>query len=148
MVKVNPMLGPAEQEARLIYAIPEFIAWLDTVLSNMESVLGAEDTPLEQVDALFANFAEGQPMQMGREFRQLKPGSHGIWEMRTPDIRIFGWFPQKDIFVAARGNDASFIKEHRLYAGYIGEVVRVRDGLDLNNPKFLAGARIEDVVST
>ncbi len=87
-------------------------------------------------------------MAYGQEFRRLHPGEHGIWEMRTPDIRIFGWFPHMDCFVAVFGDDASHIKDHDLYAGYRDQVVRMRDALDLDEPKYLDGAEIEDVVST
>ena len=74
---------------------------------------------------------------VGREYR----------ELRTPDLRIFGWFALKDHFVGVVANDATYVKEHDLYQGYIGEVVRFRDGLQLDDPKFIPGEEAKDVVS-
>lgn len=70
-----------------------------------------------------------------------------MWELRTPDIRVFGWFPLLDHFIGVVANDATYIKKYRLYEGYIGEVVRYRDHLDLDNPKFIQSERPQDVVS-
>lgn len=148
LTRIDPELGHAQQEERLIYGVPTFVEWLENRLPQIESVLRAPDTPLEQVDAVFADFAAGEAMAYGKEFRRLRPGEDGVWEMRTPDIRIFGWFPNKDCFVAVFGDDASRIKDHGLYAGYRDQVVRARNDLDLDEPKYLDGAEIEDVIST
>jgi hypothetical protein len=60
---------------------------------------------------------------------------------------VFGWFPIKDHFVGVAANDATYIKQHQLYAGYIGEVVRFRDQLNLDAPKFIRSEEAKDVVS-
>ena len=44
-------------------------------------------------------------------------------------------------------HDATFVKEHDLYHGLVGEVVRFRDAINLDEPEFVAGEHPNDVVS-
>ena len=103
---------------------------------------------LQVVDAM-AYFMRGEHITAGDEFSILRPahGMHGVWEMRTTDVRIFGWFPVKDIFICAEGDQAGFIKSHNLYQGYRNSTIRKRNQLDLDEPKFIPGKDIENVVS-
>ena len=129
---------------RLLYGTPDFIRWLDEGLRPMTSTLRADDTPLEQVYAMLADYVEGWPINVGRRFKTMRPSEAGVWELRTADVRIFGWFVTKDVFVAAFGNDASFIKDHDLYAGYRDQCARLRGELGL--PWIVSGKGC-DVVS-
>jgi hypothetical protein len=71
----------------------------------------------------------------------------GIWELKTADLRIFGWFNVLDHFVGAAADTTDRVKQHNLYYGYAGETARFRDGLDLDPPKFIPGADPNAVVS-
>jgi hypothetical protein len=71
----------------------------------------------------------------------------GVWELKTADVRIFGWFPGRDQYIAVRVDQAWRVKESNLYAGYKGEVVRYRDALPLAGDKFVKGVDPNDVVS-
>jgi hypothetical protein len=48
-------------------------------------------------------------------------------------------------FVIAEVNTAFKCKKHDLYPGYRDSVIRRRDALDLNEPKFITGS-YEDVL--
>ena len=61
--------------------------------------------------------------------------------------RAAGWFPLKDHFVAVAGHHTYGVNKNKHYAGFIGEVVRYRDALDLDPPKFLEGDDPNAVVS-
>ena len=130
-----------------MYASPEFKSWLEDELPVLESDWGIESTPKEQFIERHAVFAAGECLYFGNHIRPLTPVTHGVWELKTQDLRIFGWFPARDCFVAHRGQQATFIKRHNLYTGYVGDVVRFREALDLDEPKFIPGDDPRVVVS-
>jgi len=80
-------------------------------------------------------------------FKRLRPHGHDVFELKAPDVRIFGWFHERDRFIAARGASMEDVKNHDLYLGFVGEVDRARAALDLDEPKCLWGAGEDDVVS-
>jgi hypothetical protein len=114
----------------------------------MQSLWDTKDnSPQQQVDARLAGFVAGEPLAFNSEFNILRPWKHGVWELKTADVRIFGWFAKKDCFVGVVMHDATYVKAHDLYQGLVGEVVRFRDSLDLDEPKFVKGDHPNDVVS-
>ncbi len=151
---LDGILNPVEIELdshtlpwRLIFSINGFGQWLENDLANLVATYDPQLSSAQQVDDLMAAFVSGDPLVPEKMFRPLHPHQDGVWELKTPDVRIFGWFACKDNFIAARGNDATFIKRHNLYHGYIGEVVRLRNQLDLDPPKFVTGVNADDVIS-
>jgi hypothetical protein len=71
----------------------------------------------------------------------------GVWELKTADVRLFGWFHQFDCFVGVVIDLKYRVQEYKLYSGYMGEVIRFRDNLDLDEPKFIPGGEPVNVVS-
>jgi hypothetical protein len=147
LVRLRPHLGPREQEDRIIYASPAFREWLETVLPSLHSDWAIETTPLEQFIERHASFAAGECLDFGNHIRPLNPVSQGVWELKTPDLRVFGWFSAQDCFIAHQGELASLIKSRRLYSVYAEKVIRFREALDLDEPKYLPGDDPRDVVS-
>jgi hypothetical protein len=145
LVKFDPHLEVNELEWRFIYALPRFRERVENDLTTWESSWKVESTPAEQLDALFE--ISGETLTYHHQFKLLKPIRDGIWELKTPDLRLFGWFPIKDCFIGGALDLAFNVKKYGLYAGYIGEVVRLRDKLDLDEPKFVAGEDPNAVVS-
>ncbi len=81
---------------------------------------------------------------------RFKPLTHhrdGIWELKTPDLRIFGWFVKRDQFVGWAADATEKIKKHNLYHGYAREAGHFRDNLNLDPPKFVQGDKPDAVVS-
>jgi hypothetical protein len=127
LVRIEVPLEPREQETRLLYGTSPFIAWLDERLRLAEpSPLLADVTPREQLDNLFYMFVSGRSLAYSRQFRYIKAEKHAVWELKTPDFRIFGWFPLKDCFIATFGDWADKIKDHDLYRGYRIATRRIR----------------------
>lgn len=145
--KIDPGLDPGQQEFRVFYASLRLKDWIENVLPSLASLAQLEESPLEQFDALMGIYGSDEILAYERQFKPLYPRENGTWELKTQDIRIFGWFAQKDHFVGVVADEMWKIKEHRLYAGYIGEVVRFRDRLNLNAPKFVPGDDPNAVVS-
>lgn len=147
VVRVDPVLGPKELEMRRIYLLPRAFEWISEVLPGADSSWDLENRPNEQLDALIYEFCSGVPLQIGRRFKALVHLGDGIWELKTADLRLFGWFTQKDCFVASDCDDAGRVKKVGLYRGYCQQAVRLRDALDLDEPKFITGDDPDDVVS-
>ena len=109
-------------------------------------------TPLEQSDALFYKFITGKWLDYDRDIGEVleynQPDKHrlGIWELKAPDVRFFGWFPCFNIFIVAYCNDATYVKQHNLYNGYIGQCHQLRTQYPVDPPSFVTGG-ISRVIS-
>ena len=147
LARLDPGFEDGRQEFRCIFTSPKLRAWIEQELPGLASPLRVENSPQEQLVALVEIFCSDEPLTYGEHFKPLYCRGQGVWELRTPDLRVFGWFPAKDHFVGVVANDATYIKQHQLYAGYIGEVVRFRDQLNLDTPKFIQSEEAKDVVS-
>lgn len=147
LFKVDAALEPTEQEWRMVHASPRFKERLDDDLLHWESQWQQELSPAQQLDALLEQFCSGETLTYEWRFRPLNHIKDGIWELKTPDLRIFGWFWKIDCFIASAIDTAFKVKSYNLYAGYAGEAERFRDQLDLNEPKFVPGENPHAVVS-
>jgi hypothetical protein len=147
LFKLDPALEPNEREWRFIYPSPRFHTRIANDLPGWTSIWKVEVSPTQQLDALVEVFCSGETLTFGTQFKPLNHLGNGIWELKTPDLRIFGWFCKKDHFVAGTMDLAFNVKSHNLYPGYAGEVERFRDQLDLDEPKFVAGEDPNVVVS-
>jgi hypothetical protein len=136
------------QEFRTIYASPLLRKWITETLPALPSALGLELSPQQQVFDLAELFCSGGRLSYGLQFKPLTHIVDGIWELKTPDIRIFGWFRQRDCFIGAVADDATKIKKHNLYVGLANVTTRrFRDSLDLDEPKYVTGDDPHAVVS-
>jgi hypothetical protein len=136
------------QEFREIYVSPDLFRWIRDVLPKMHSSWGLELSPLEQFVALVEIFCSGERITYGTQFKPLTHIVDGIWELKTDDLRVFGWFPRRDCFVGAVADDATKIKKHGLYRGYANVTTRrFLDALNLDNPKCILGDNPHAVVS-
>ena len=108
-----------------------------------------EETPAQQLDALTAVFASGEPLAFGWQFKPLArvPHVEGVWYLKTADVRLFGWFPYRDCFIAASVGLADLTKRLWLYRPFGQEVVHFRNALTLDEPKFVSEEDPNAVVS-
>lgn len=140
LVKLGGGLGGHEMPERLLYAFPHVVEWLDQTLPDLGSELGdGKQSPLEQVDDLFYDFVSGFDLSYYERSHSMLPDELGVWELKTPDTRLFGWFPRKNAFIIAEVDTAFRCKQHGLYPGYRGGTERRRGLLDLNEPKYVTG---------
>lgn len=147
LFKLDPQLQVNEQEWRLIYMSPKLLEWMQNDLPKLQSVWKVEVDPTQQLDALVDEFCSGATLYYGPQFHPIQHVSDGIWELKTPDLRIFGWFYVRDCFVGWRAELADYVKKHNLYYGLAGETALFRDRLDLNQPKYISGTDPNAVVS-
>ncbi|AIT79116.1 hypothetical protein JI59_04495 [Novosphingobium pentaromativorans US6-1] len=106
-----------------------------------------EILPEEQLDGLLADFCEGVEIAVGTQFKCLIPQENGVWELKTPDVRMFGWFHQKDCFIATAVDAKWRILEHHTYRGYIAEAAHLRSQLFGDDVQFIQGTEPDDVLS-
>lgn len=147
VVRFVPALAWNEFEDRKVFLLPDVKNWIENVLPGLGSTHNIEVSPLEQLDAMLYEFCSGKPLAVSQRFRKMRPIDNGIWELKTADLRVFGWFPEKDCFLASHCDLTRKIKHHNLYHGYCADSVRLRNALDLNEPKYIVGDDPNAVVS-
>jgi hypothetical protein len=147
LYKLDPQLEANEQEWRMIYLSPDLRLWLEKDLPNLEATWSTEIDPTQQLDALVEEYCSGCTLYYGPQFHPIRHVQDGIWELKTPDLRIFGFFHVRDCFIGWRAGHTDFIKKHDLYYGFAGETAGFRARLNLNDPKFVPGDDPNAVVS-
>jgi hypothetical protein len=140
---------------RRIYLTEDAKSWLANDLKNVGQSETEGPTPAAQVFAELEQFCEGMPLTLTQDVKPLRPHEQRVWQLKTPDVRLFGWFVCKDAFVVHSAGDANVLHgeddvrkrdEDSLYRPYIDEVVRYRASLD-SKLAGITGLRISDVLS-
>ncbi|MER8388254.1 hypothetical protein NKH14_22535 [Mesorhizobium sp. M1380] len=147
LVRMEVTLAPREFEDRVFYAYPDFRDWLFGPVMKAKPFDRINLAPRFQAQALLHDFVAGKPLGIGRTFKRMRPHEEDVFELVTPDLRVFGWFPQKDVFIAVAGDFMERTHGHDLYVGYRNKVVRERHLIDLDEPKWLQGASEYDVIT-
>jgi hypothetical protein len=125
---------------RRAFAFPHVTKWMEETLPLLKAEM--EDgtmSPLQQMDDLLHDFGSGEDLSFWQRSHSMNPSEDGIWELKTTDLRLFGWFKTRGMFVIANLDTAMRCKLYGLYAGYRGDCVRRRDALNLDPPKFMTG---------
>ena len=144
LIKLGGGLAPHEQPMRTMFAFPHVIEWFKNTLPDLNPDLsGGKQTPIEQIDLLLYDFISGDDFSYYRRSHFMKPPKSGVWELKTPDVRIFGWFVARNTFIVANVDTAYRCKALDLYTGYLNDTIRRRDLLDLDEPKFVEGGYID-----
>lgn len=124
---ISVPLRSKEETWRTLYASRELQDFLHEIrATNPPTRWEADLTPKEQLYELFRVFITGEALRTDDQFHVMRPTDDAVWELKTPDLRIFGWFIAKDQFAGIFGNWADEIKNHGLYAGYRDEITRRR----------------------
>lgn len=56
----------------------------------------------EQVEALFDEFCFGEEWIEDEDVKPITPEGESIWEFRTTDVRIIGWFTDVNTFIVTK----------------------------------------------
>ncbi len=142
--KLDIPLEDDEQELRCVYASDQVLDFVVNHLPALASFHGTEVNPAQELDALLAEYACGLPVEAGEDIKAFtrKAFDHlqgGIWYLRTSDLRIFGWFPHRDVFIAVYADTFENVKGKDLYEGRRNQTIHFRNNLDLDEPKFITG---------
>lgn len=150
LFEITVPLNKGEFPERFIYGFPEFIQWMAKDVSQLNAGrLQAAQSPAEQLDDILYRWTAGRRMRYGRWFQDLMPRSDEVWEMKSADLRIFGWIHRPRYFIAVFGDYADFYKGRnptKSYESARRTVISSRLRLDLDEPKFATGT-FDDLVS-
>ncbi|MDE4134548.1 hypothetical protein PXK00_15625 [Phaeobacter sp. QD34_3] len=142
-------LSPHELPWRSLYGTPDFIDWLDRALPTLDhNDLYDDLTPQDQVFVAFHEYVAGEEFLEDRRFKKLSwTPERFVWEIKTEEVRVFGWVPHKNAFICCYGDSKDRIETERSYGRYIAQTVYVRDNMDLDEPKLVRSGALHDVVS-
>lgn len=146
LIWIGGNLRPHQQPCRLLAATPRAIEWMRMTLPTLPSDGYADGamSPMAQAGSLFNRWVAGEPFERPLP-REMRPVGEGIWELRTDDLRFFGWFPQHKAFVISAAQPASTCKDKDLYRGFLAQAVADRGRIALNGGTFMKG-NIDDLV--
>ena len=133
---------------RRIHASAEFIRVITTEVPAFTKSDPTQASPLAQIAAELKGFCAGDPLCVTRDFHCLEPAYQCVWLLKTPDVRLFGWFIRKDWMVlhtAADKNVIGDIKQN--YQPFIDSSTVFRQSISQFLPSPLIGVRASDVVS-
>jgi hypothetical protein len=108
------------------------------VTGRMASAL----TPKEQLLERLRQWMAGHPMTYGPMFHDMDPKSDGVWEIKTADLRLFGWMYRPREFIAVCGGYTDHYKEPTKIKNYADDrrtVVLARNALPLDGEKYAKG---------
>jgi hypothetical protein len=144
---LDPEFPDGEVAHRRIYVTPKAAEWIEKTLPKIRSQWETKITAEEQFWQLVDEFCGGVTISYPQGFHHLRPADAGVWELKTPDLRLFGWFYRKDVFIISKPMDANFVKDHDLYRGCRDEVRAFRDAFNLDAPKHVEGDDPNDVIT-
>jgi hypothetical protein len=125
----------------MLYLFPHVRDWMRDTLPDLEPFFDhGRLSPIEQVDALLHDFIVDEDLAYYERSHSMRPETPGVWELKSPDIRLFGWFKSRRVFVVGEADSAFRCKQYELYTGYRNSVVWRRENLDLDEPKFILGS--------
>jgi hypothetical protein len=74
--------------------------------------LQADQTPQEQFDILLRRWTGNRPpLKYQLHFNDLMPSTDEVWEMKSADLRLFGWVYRPCVFIAAILGYADWYKQ-------------------------------------
>lgn len=141
LVRHDPDLDPRELHNRVVFVAPDFYVNDLEVLKGAERKRGRNLSPYEQVDQVLYEYVIGRPMAYDLNRKKLEPQAHHVWEFKTQDVRLVGWFVKRANFVIVRGELKDNLTTNSAYAPLVKDTVIFRNNLDLDPPKFTREVR-------
>lgn len=145
-------LDPGEVEERCICVTPHATEWLSGTLPGLStSIAGGRMDPLEQASEFFLNFLTGGKFtcEGGLDLHEMDPVSDDVWELKTIDIRMFGWFYKPNIFICVSIDSKDNLETQKaaginIYGYKRNGVVGYRDTLDIDLPKIATAQDVKN----
>jgi hypothetical protein len=132
---------------RYVFATPDCAAWAAGALRQIPKSDTTQALPWAQFEAKLRSYCDGDSLQY-QDLHIAKPHERGVWEFKTVDVRVFGWFPDKDYLILHTGEDAEKLHDNlMLYKPFIDATADYRDALPPGLPGPLMGKELSDVVS-
>jgi hypothetical protein len=144
LLPVVVRLGRNKFPERTLFAYPESLTWMkQTVPTPVTGRQQSAQTPSEQLILRLQQWISGDQIKPGPMFREMShPPDSDTWELKTDDLRLFGWMYRPKTFIIASHGYADDYKEPtkiRDYADDVRAVVEARSVLPLDEPKLVRG---------
>ncbi len=145
--EVDDVNAPDARKKRQLYImVPEASDDIARMIGQHFATWNTSIAIEEQVIGLFHDYLSGKCLHHPEDFHVLREMEDGIWELKTDDVRVFGWFISKDEFVIATAAYADLAKDGK-YASFISTAKFRRRALALNNGTFVKGEEPSNVIS-
>jgi hypothetical protein len=103
---------------------------------------------LEQVANLFGRYLRDRPLVLSSPISPIRHLERAIWELKTLDVRVFGWFASKDTMIIDAGCDVKLLKSGKLnYSGFINQTEYVRKTLGFAPADYIQGTQPHDILT-
>lgn len=146
--KVAIRIAYPDRERRSLYVMPRVENWIRNDLPELVSFEPTDISPHMQARALFKMFITGEALAEGEMFRLMQPMESDIYELKSADLRFFGWFYRPSVFIAVAADTMERVHTVAgLSSGYRNAVSAARDSIDLDPPKYIEGASTSHVFS-
>lgn len=142
LLVVKGVTRDGERIERAIYLSPKAAGWIRENLPDMaaDGFVDGALAPREQLRELFRRFIVGDTFNQEYAPKPLTPLDSGVVELRTADLRLFGWFyRQREFIVSSVDRKVRLADRAVAYSGFVTEVCYFRDSLDLDGAKFIVG---------
>lgn len=143
LIRVVVPLTRKQFHERVFYAFPACANWMRNDVPKMVTGrLQSDRTPLEQLHGRLREWIAGEELRLGTMFSRMEPHTDHVCELKTPDLRLFGWMYQPKKFIAVFGDYADDYKpptKTKNYADAVRAVLKARDSLPLDGAKFATG---------
>lgn len=146
LVRLTLKLDRYDFENREIWLTVNVRDWVQNELRALSAYRPEDIPPAHQVRAMLRDFVTGEEFDEGRMFRRMRPYERDVFELKTPDVRIFGWFYKPRVFIAS--HVCTMEKAHAapgIHNYFRDETVKARNAIELDPPKCVYGAEASDV---
>lgn len=143
--KVQGVLAIDEDPKRDLYVGNEAYDWLchNVQSAAADGYIDGALSPKEQLRDVFRRFISGDDFEDDPFFpKPLDEPDNTIWELRTADLRLFGWFYRQREFVISSASFKKSLAEGSLtYSGFVEQTKFYREQLLLDPPIYVSGDR-------
>jgi hypothetical protein len=135
-----------KQPLRLLFLAPTLTDWLNDDLQGLVAGRGRDLSPYEQVYAIFTEYVYESGFSGVGDFVNIIPQSQGVYEMKTTDVRIFGWFYRPCQFVAVVGDLKKNLIGTNLVSTHRKTVTGFRKSFHLDKPEFVRNQHVRELL--
>ncbi len=135
---------------RRVYLTRRFVLWASQDLKTCTVSDPSQPIPPAQLKAELDAFCIGKKvLTVERDFHCLRPEHHCVWELKTPDLHLFGWFIEKNWMILHSAADKNVLRfgGFAAYRPFVEDVVLCRGTFYPPLPGPIIGVKASDVVS-
>lgn len=137
---------PIDGVGREMWFYRDTAKWLVEEFVEMPTFYPESISNKKQAATLLKDFVTGEPFEPSINFWHMRPYENDVYELKTSDLRVFGWFARRKVFIAAVASTFEIThKANGIHGVFRDQVISMRESLDLDAPKWVVGAGASDV---